>query len=197
MINMTAGDPERATPRRPDAAGTGPADAVSAPPPTGAGSDADQAITALYGTQYGALVRLAALLVGDVGAAEEVAQDAFIALHGAWRLLRSRDKALSFLRQSVVTGSRSVLRFTLIADRSAPTLAADMPDAGEITIAPERPAVISALRALPPIQREALVLMYYLDLSEVQVASAMGVSRAAVRSHTDRAMAALRSVLRL
>src|SRR5260370_13278133 len=104
MMHVPAGEPEHATPRRPDAAGTGPADAVSAPPLTGAGSDADQAITALYGTQYAALVRLAALLVGEVGAAAEVAQDAFIALHGAPPLLRGRHKPLSFLPQAVYTG---------------------------------------------------------------------------------------------
>jgi RNA polymerase sigma factor (sigma-70 family) len=61
----------------------------------------------------------------------------------------------------------------------------------------ERSAVIAALRTLPQRQREALVLKYYADLSEAQIASAMGISRGAVKSHTARGMASLRTVLEL
>ena len=57
--------------------------------------------------------------------------------------------------------------------------------------------VISALHALPPRQREAVVLRFYLDLPEEQIASAMRTSRGAVSRHTARAMAALSGVLRL
>jgi RNA polymerase sigma factor (sigma-70 family) len=71
-----------------------------------------------------------------------------------------------------------------------------MPSAEHGAIAAlERSAVVSALRALPARQREALVLRYYGDLSEAQIASAMGISRGAVKSHTARAMTALRTVL--
>jgi RNA polymerase sigma factor (sigma-70 family) len=59
----------------------------------------------------------------------------------------------------------------------------------------ERRQVVAALRSLPPRQREALVLRYYGDLSEAQIALAMGISRGAVRSHTARAIASLRAVL--
>ncbi len=55
--------------------------------------------------------------------------------------------------------------------------------------------MIAALRSLPPRQREAVVLRYFLDLSEEQVASSMRISRGAVKSHTARAKAALRSAL--
>jgi RNA polymerase sigma factor (sigma-70 family) len=55
--------------------------------------------------------------------------------------------------------------------------------------------VVTALRALPARQREALVLRFYGDLSEAQIAAAMGISKGAVKSHTARAMTALRSVL--
>jgi RNA polymerase sigma factor (sigma-70 family) len=57
--------------------------------------------------------------------------------------------------------------------------------------------VVSALRRLPLRQREALVLRYYLDLSEAQIASAMGISRGAVKSHTARGMSSLRIVLKM
>jgi RNA polymerase sigma-70 factor (sigma-E family) len=158
--------------------------------------DADRAVTAIYSEHYRSLVRLAALLVRDVATAEEVVQDSFVAMHGAWRRLRESDKALSYLRQSVVNRSRSVLRHRVVVDRNAPKPAPDMPSAeqGAISLL-ERSAVINALRTLPPRQREALVLKYYADLSEAQIASAMGISRGAVKSHTARAMTSLRTVL--
>ena len=158
--------------------------------------DADRAVTALYSTHYRALVRLAALLVRDVATAEEVVQDSFVAMHGGWRRLRDNEKALSYLRQSVVNRSRSVLRHRVVVDRNAPKPSPDMPSAEQGAIALlERSAVVAALRTLPPRQREALVLRYYADLSEAQIAGAMGISRGAVKSHTARAISSLRSVL--
>src|SRR5437763_12784784 len=158
--------------------------------------DADRAVTLIYSEHYRSLVRLAALLVRDVATAEEVVQDSFVAMHGAWRRLRDSDKALSYLRQSVVNRSRSVLRHRVVVGRNAPKPAPDMPSAeqGAISLL-ERSAVIAALRTLPPRQREALVLKYYADLSEAQIATAMGISRGAVKSHTARAMTSLRAVL--
>ena len=158
--------------------------------------DADRAVTALYSTHYRALVRLAALLVRDVATAEEVVQDSFVAMHGGWRRLRDNEKALSYLRQSVVNRSRSVLRHRVVVDRNAPKPSPDMPSAEQGAIALlERSAVVAALRTLPPRQREALVLRYYADLSEAQIAGAMGISRGAVKSHTARGMTALRAAL--
>jgi DNA-directed RNA polymerase specialized sigma24 family protein len=71
-------------------------------------SDADRAVTAIYGSQYRTLVRLAVLLVGDLRMAEELVQDSFAAMHHAWRRLRNQDAAVSFLHRSVVTRSRLV-----------------------------------------------------------------------------------------
>jgi len=158
--------------------------------------DADRAVTVLYAAHYRSLVRLAALLLRDMATAEEVVQDSFVAMHDGWRRLRDNDKALSYLRQSVVNRSRSVLRHRVVVDRNAPKPPPDMPSAeqGAITLL-ERSAVVTALRTLPPRQREALVLRFYGDLSEAQIAAAMGISKGAVKSHTARAMTALRSVL--
>jgi RNA polymerase sigma-70 factor (sigma-E family) len=150
----------------------------------------------MYSTYYRSLVRLAALLVRDVATAEEVVQDSFIAMHAAWRRLRDSDKALSYLRQSVVNRSRSVLRHRVVVDRNAPKPAPDMPSAEHGALAElERSAVVDALRTLPARQREALVLRYYADLSEAQIAEMMGISRGAVKSHTARAIQALRALL--
>ena len=164
----------------------------------GADWDAARAVNAIYITHYRPLVRLAVLLVRDVATAEEVVQDSFIAMHGAWRRLRDTEKALSYLRQSVVNKSRSVLRHRMVVDKNAPKPAPDMPSAeqGAMSLL-ERSAVIAALRTLPPRQREALVLKYYADLSEAQIATAMGISRGAVKSHTARGVAALRVALEL
>jgi RNA polymerase sigma-70 factor (sigma-E family) len=158
--------------------------------------DADRAVTVLYAAHYRSLVRLAALLLRDMATAEEVVQDSFVAMHDGWRRLRDNDKALSYLRQSVVNRSRSVLRHRMVVDKNAPKPPPDMPSAeqGAITLL-ERSAVVTALRTLPPRQREALVLRFYGDLSEAQIAAAMGISKGAVKSHTARAMTALRSVL--
>ena len=67
--------------------------------------DADEAVTQLYAAHYTGLVRLAALLVRNSGEAEEIVQDAFVAMHGRWRRLREPDKALGYLRRSVVNAS--------------------------------------------------------------------------------------------
>ncbi len=158
--------------------------------------DADRAVTEIYGSHYRSLVRLAMLLVRDVATAEEVVQDSFVAMHGAWRRLRDNEKALSYLRQSVVNRARSVLRHRVVVDRNAPKPAPDMPSAEHGALALlERSQVIDALRGLPARQREALVLRYYLDLPEAQIASTMGISKGAVKSHTARAIASLRAVL--
>ncbi len=121
--------------------------------------DSEAAVCELYSSNYQSLVRLAAILVRDAATAEEVVQDAFVAMHGAWIRLRDTDKALSYLRQSVVNRSRSVLRHRAVVDKYAPKPAPDAPSAeqGAISLL-ERSAVIAALRGLPARQREALVL---------------------------------------
>jgi RNA polymerase sigma-70 factor (sigma-E family) len=158
--------------------------------------DAERALIEIYASEYGPLVRMSAMLLGDVGAAEEVVQDSFIAVHAAWRGLRDADKALHYLRRTVLNRSRSVLRRRAVAERHMPRPEPDMPSAEHAAITRlERMAVVSALRSLPARQREALVLRFYLDLSEAQAAAAMNISAGALKSHTARAKAALRVIL--
>jgi RNA polymerase sigma-70 factor (sigma-E family) len=157
---------------------------------------ADDAVTHLYAAHYRALVRLAALLLRETATAEEVVQDAFVAMHGAWRRLDNPDRALAYLRRSVVNGSRSALRHRGVVERLAP---APTPDAASAEhgamVALEHAEVLAALRSLPQRQREVLVLRYYVDLAEADIADAMGISRGAVKSHASRGMAALRTAL--
>jgi DNA-directed RNA polymerase specialized sigma24 family protein len=137
-------------------------------------------MTTLYQMHYRSLVRLAALLVSDLATAEDIVQDAFAAAHDMWDALPATDTdaALCYLRRSVVRRSRSAPRAQLT----------DVPL--------QDSAVVSALWALPVHQREVLVLLYFADLPEAEIASATGISRAAVRSHAAQAMSSLHAELR-
>ena len=169
------------------------------PAPTPPGPwDADAAVEHLYAAHYRRLVRLSVLLVRDVETAEEVVQDAFVAMHGRWGRLREPDLALAYLRQAVVNRSRSVLRHRAVVRRHTArervletTPGSDQPSLERA----RRSDVLDAMRALPLRQREVLALRYYLDLSEAEIADALGISRGAVKSHASRGAAALRAQL--
>jgi RNA polymerase sigma-70 factor (sigma-E family) len=150
----------------------------------------------LYAAHYRRLVRLSVLLVRDPETAEEVVQDAFVAMHGRWRSLREPDKALAYLRQAVVNRSRSVLRHRGVRASYRPPPVPDGSGADEDVLVSERRAcVLEALRRLPERQREVLALRYYLDLSEADIARTLGISRGSVKSHASRGVTALRSVM--
>jgi RNA polymerase sigma-70 factor (sigma-E family) len=166
---------------------------IAEAPVSGQTWDADEAVTQLYAAHYRALVRLATLLLRDVGAAEEIVQDSFVAMHGSWRRIRDHDRALAYLRQAVVNRSRSALRHRTVEQRHAPAPMPDHASAEHGALeALEREDLIRALHRLPRRQREVLVLRYYVDLSEAQIADTIGISRGAVKSHASRGMAALR-----
>lgn len=160
--------------------------------------DADEALTQLYAAHWRSLVRLAALLVHDLGTAEEVTQDAFVAVHGRWRRLRDPDRALAYLRRSVVNGSRSVLRHRAVAQRHLAGQQPHVPQPGPdapVELRLRREAVRAALLELPRRQREVVALRYYADLSEAEIADLLGISRGSVKSHASRAAATLRDRL--
>ena len=156
---------------------------------------ADDAVTHLFAAHYRGLVRLATLLLHRPDIAEEIVQDAFVALHRRWGRLRDPDRALSYLRTTVVNRSRSALRHRRVVEAhlaaARPGPDAPSAEAGALD-ALRHDEVMATLRALPARQREALVLRYYADLSEAEIAEAMGVSRGAVKSHASRGLAALR-----
>ena len=160
------------------------------------GRSADWAISELYSLHYRTLVRTAVLLVRDVPTAEDVVQDSFVATHNSWHRLRDTQSALAYLRHAVLNRSRSVLRHRAVVDKHPPNAPLDIPSAEySALVRLEQSAVVEALRRLPRRQREAIVLRYYADFSEAEVAAAMGISRGAVKSHTARAIAALRADL--
>jgi RNA polymerase sigma-70 factor (sigma-E family) len=160
--------------------------------------DADEALAQLYAAHWRSLVRLAVLLVRDTGLAEEVVQDSFVAVHARWRRLRDPDRALAYLRQTVVNRSRSVLRHRGVVDRHVARgdTYLDSPGSDAAALDGERrDAVLAALGSLPDRQREVMALRYYAELSEAEIAEALGISRGSVKSHASRGAAALRTAL--
>jgi DNA-directed RNA polymerase specialized sigma24 family protein len=155
--------------------------------------DAGHAVAALYQVHYPALVRLAALLIPDLATAEDIVQDAFAAVHGRWHVQPDADAALAYLRWSVVHRSRSVPPLGEPAEGTGEP-AEGTGELGSDTGEPGS-AVMSALRALSPRQREVVVLRYFADLSEAEIAAATGMSMAAVRDHAAQAMSSLQAEL--
>ncbi|HEX2362523.1 MAG TPA: SigE family RNA polymerase sigma factor [Jiangellaceae bacterium] len=166
---------------------------------TGTGSfssEADQMVTELFTVHYTGLVRLATLLLRDQSVAEEAVQDAFVALHRRWKKLRDPGSAAAYLRTSVIHNTRSIQRRRSVAARHPDDVPLDMPSAESGALrGVAGSAVVDALRKLPARQREVLVLRYYADLGEADIAEAMKISRGAVKSHASRGMAALRASL--
>ncbi len=174
-------------------------------PAANAGNTVDpaEAVTALYRDHALGLTRLALIMVGDRQAAEDIVQDAFCGLHRRWGKLRDTGKALPYVRSAVLNGCRRESR------RSGAAQAARSPGgaAGHDLLPPawsaeaaalateERREVVAALLRLPARQREALLLRYYLDLSEADTASAMRISRGTAKSTVARGLAALRELL--
>jgi RNA polymerase sigma-70 factor (sigma-E family) len=151
----------------------------------------------LYRQQRLRMVRLALLLVDEPATAEDVVQEAFTGLYRNWSGLRDRQAALGYLRTAVVNGSRSVLRRRKTARAYTPPHQADARSAESLAmLTAEHQAVVAALAKLPPRQREVLVLRYYDDLSEAEIAEATGLSRGTVKSTASRALDALNKIMR-
>lgn len=158
--------------------------------------DADAAIGVLYAAHWNHLVRLATLLTRDASVAEEIVQDAFVALHRRWSSLSDPDAAPGYLRTSVVNGARSALRHRVVEERyRQPAPPAPAGPEEQAVRSTEDAAVMAALRTLSRRQQEVLVLRYYGDLSEQDIAHTLGMTKGAVKSHAHRGIAALRAAL--
>ncbi len=159
----------------------------------------DAALEELYDEHYVRLVRLAVLLLGDAGRAEEVVQDSFVAIYQRMVRMGSADFAANtaaYLRQTVVNRSRSVLRHLKVVSQHPSDALPDGPGADHDTFrGVRRREVIDALARLPRRQREVIALRYYLDLSEREIAETLGISPGAVKSHASRGAAVLRRTL--
>jgi RNA polymerase sigma factor (sigma-70 family) len=162
-------------------------------------ADARQQVTALFEAHALGLVKLAKVMLGDQSIAEDVVQDAFAGMYRRWASLHDRDRAIGYLRSSVLNGCRTAHRSRTRRDRALLLV----PDDGGTVSAEESAlvgeasrAALAALRSLPARQREAVALRHYLGLSELEAAQVMNVSRGTVKSATSRGLAALARALK-
>ncbi|MFF7180092.1 SigE family RNA polymerase sigma factor [Streptomyces sp. NPDC008121] len=157
-----------------------------------AGTTVDH-LTETYRAHYRSLLGLAALLLDDTASCEDVVQEAFIRVHSARNRVRDPEKTLAYLRQTVVNLSRSALRRRILGLKLLSKPMPDMASAEEGAYDQlERDALIKAMRGLQRRQREVLVLRYFADMTEAQVAETLGISLGSVKAYGSRGIAALR-----
>jgi len=149
----------------------------------------ERAFETVYAELYDQLVRLALVTTGSLAAAEDIVQDAFMALYRCWPDVVEPGP---WLRRVVVNRSTSWLRRLVVARRYA---ARAVPGAAQPPPTAEDAAVRAALRRLGPRQRAAVFLRYYLDLSEAQIAETLGCPPGTVKSLLHRSLATLKEHL--
>lgn len=149
-------------------------------------------VGSLYQTHAIALVRTAKLLVRDQPSAEDVVHDAFLGLYRALPRLKDPDQLLPYLRAAVINRSRSVLRSRrqALLRRVQHEPPASSAESAALTHEDHR-QVLAAVGRLPRRSREVLVLRYFLDLPDQEIAAALRISRGTVSSTASRALASL------
>jgi RNA polymerase sigma-70 factor (sigma-E family) len=148
----------------------------------------------LFHGHFVTMTRLAAMLGADDP--EDVAQEAFVRLHRRSRTLRDAHASVGYLRTTVVNLSRSRVRHLAVVRRNSPVPSPDAESAEHQAVRREDAReLVVALGQLSTRHREALVLRYWLDLSEAEMADAMGVSRGTVKSHVSRGLDALATIM--
>ena len=161
-----------------------------------AGQPATMATEDLFRERYSEMVGLAGLLLNDRGAAEEVVQDAFAKYHLARHRIQDPERQVSYLRSIVCNLARGRLRRWGIERRLRPVPEPEAAPATDAALAQhQRDTVAAALAALPRRQRECVVLRYWLDLPEREIAATLGIAAGSVKSHLHRELAALESRL--
>lgn len=159
-------------------------------------ADAAPDFARFFDEQSATLARLSYLLVGDVETGRDVAQDVMTELYRRWHRFGSYGQALGYARTSVVNRSRNVLRHKGVVDRVDPLLrheAARHAPAADGSL--DRQVLLAKVRLLPRRQREVVVLRYWLDLPEAEIAEVLGISRGTVKSTAAKALARLAETL--
>ena len=139
------------------------------------------------------LVRTAYLLTGDLGHAEDLAQTTLIKAYRSWHRVRKVEDVDAYVRRILINANRSRFRAKRPVEFSVATLPEQQawPDAGSDV--EERDVLFAALAGLPPRQRAIVVLRYWEDLAEGEVAALLGCSVGNVKSQASRALAKLRN----
>jgi len=163
-----------------------------APPPARTEGQLDDLVAELHRAHSLSLVRMANLLLRDRPCAEDIVQETFLSLYRALPKLTDHDDILPYLRTAVLNRTRSALRTRRRALARPILLEPDQSSAESAAmLTQDRQAVIKAVSRLPRRAREILVLRYYLDLSDAEIAATLGVSRGTVSSTASRALSTL------
>jgi RNA polymerase sigma-70 factor (sigma-E family) len=150
---------------------------------------------ALYKTHLQSLLRLAWLLCGDRHQAEDVVAEAFARVFPQWRRGKVTEP-YSYLRRAVINEVTSRGRRRALEAREERQRSGGARSAGPLDeVVAERDVVVQALRRLPVQQRAVVILRYYDDLPERDVADLLGLSLGTVKSHTARGLTRLRTEL--
>jgi RNA polymerase sigma-70 factor (sigma-E family) len=160
--------------------------------------DADALVAALFDQEARSLVRLARVVCDDRNAAEDLVQEAFIRLHRSAKTIRDPRRAAPFLRTIVINLARDHNRRGLMSFRHRDAMRQPEFTPGFADESDERHddrVVLDALRLLPDRQRSCLVLRFYLELSEREIAETLGISKNSVKTHCRRGLAALEETL--
>lgn len=160
------------------------------------GSDALRRLEELYVAHHDHLVRLAMVCSGDPTVAEDTAQEAFVRL-GRSRRWPAPGSELAYLRRTVVNLVHGHHRKLAVrrAPRPAPPDPRSDDPALDAASSESLRRIAHAVRALPPRQRDCVVLHYFADLSEAVVAQTLGVTAGSVKTHLHRARATLAEAL--
>ena len=155
---------------------------------------AESEFTEFMHGRWSSLVRLGYGLTGDQGLAEDLAQTALANAYAAWPRVRRADDPDAYLRRILVNAHRGGFRKSRVREQltASPHDYAERASGDPAALRPDRAAIIAALLELPPRQREVIVLRYWLDLTETQVAATLQCSVGNVKSQTSRALAKLR-----
>lgn len=151
----------------------------------------------LFAAEARSLVRLASIYCDDRNAAEDLVQEAFIRLHRSARSIRDLERAPAFLRSIVLNLARDHNRRGLMSLRHRGAMHQPQAASGfeDEAIADVDHEALTALRSLPERQRDCLVLRFYLDLPEREIAETLGISPNSVKTHTRRGLAALEALV--
>lgn len=155
----------------------------------------EAAFAEFFATSWPRLFRTVYAVCGERQLAEDALQSAFARAWSSWSRVDAADDRLAYLRRMAINEALGRLRKASTRRERTVALVPDTAEDDAAAYLPERDATWQAVRALPPRQRAIVVLRYYEDLSEQQIADALGVRPGTVKSQASAALATLRTRL--
>lgn len=151
-------------------------------------------LDALYRAHATTLLRLAVLMIGDSGSAEEVLHEAFLRFHDRGRAESGRE--LAYLRRTVINLCNNQHRHRRVVESASVPSAGEVPEPAVAAVKSiTRDRVVDAVRCLPDRQRDCVLLHYFEQLTDREIGEALGISAGSVKTHLHRAREHLRQDL--